>query len=139
MSPDDQFHVGMVTDDVASTMTLLAQTLGYEWGPVVTNDVQVRLPDGEHVIEMTCVYSRTEPRIELVGSVPGTHWVPADAGAHHLGYWSDDVAGDSAALSALGFVEEADAGRWSYLRHPSGLRIELVDRAMAASMAVLWT
>lgn len=88
---------------------------------------------------MTCVYSKTEPRLEIIESVPGTHWLPADGSVHHIGYWSDDVAGDSARLADLGYVEEANAGRWSYYRHPSGLRLELIDRTLAGPMAALWT
>lgn len=41
--------------------------------------------------------------VEIIQSVPGTLWKPvAGSGIHHLGYWSDDVAADSAELAADG-------------------------------------
>lgn len=95
MDPRDQFHLGIVTDDVDVAMALLSDSLAYEWGPVITSQVVVRL--------------------------------------------SDVVAGDSARLADLGYVEEAGAGRWSYYRHPSGLRLELIDRTLAGPMAALCT
>jgi hypothetical protein len=96
-------------------------------------------PQGECTLELTCVYSKTEPPLEIIESVPGTHWLPGDVSVHHIGYWSDGVAGDSARLADLSYVEEANAGRWSYYRHPSGLRLELIDRTLAGPMAALWT
>jgi len=54
------------------------------------------LPDGEATLDLVFTYSKTEPRVEVIQSMPGTLWVPAeDSGIHHLGYWSDDVAADA--------------------------------------------
>ena len=40
---------------------------------------------------MKMAYSKSEPRLEIIQSIPGTVWEPADSGVHHIGYWSDDV------------------------------------------------
>ena len=57
-------------------------------------------------------YSIQDPhRIELVQAIPGTLWeVPRPGGAHHLGYWSDDVPAMSAALAARGLPLAARVG-----------------------------
>lgn len=61
-------------------------------------------------------------------------WQPSNSGVHHLGYWSDDVAADSAALVAQGYEMEITGPgpdgvpMWAYHRHPTGPRIELVTR-----------
>ena len=53
-------------------------------------------PDGEITILMKMVYSGADPRLELLQTVAGTVWTPADSGVHHIGYWSDDVESDLA-------------------------------------------
>jgi hypothetical protein len=69
----------------------------------------------------------------------------AGSGIHHLGYWSDDVAADSAALEEAGYAHEGSgvgldgSPAWSYHRSPTGPRIELVSRALEPFMATMWT
>ena len=55
------------------------------------------------------------------------------SGIHHLGFWSDDVAGDGTELKAQGYCEEASGldddsnVLWSFHRNDEGgARIELV-------------
>ena len=82
------------------------------------------------------VYSIDGPHLELIQEVPGTIWAaPKDGAAHHLGYWSDDLAATAAALEAVGFTCEArPAGdqltAFAYYLSPTGLRIEIVDRTL---------
>ena len=88
-----------------------------------------------------------EPRLEILQTVPGTVWVPADSGVHHLGYWSDDVESDLAALEANGMRYEVKSYNpdgsgtllWAYCKGPAGPRIELVSRAMAPFIEHWWS
>jgi hypothetical protein len=69
---------------------------------------------------------------------------------HHLGYWSDDVAADSAVLAVLavlaerGYALEATGVQpdgvpyWAYHRGASGPRIELVSRTVQAGLEQYW-
>jgi hypothetical protein len=146
LSPGDQFHLGIVTADPQGTMVALTEALGYQWGAWVGSVMTVALPGGAKEVELTCVFSVTEPRLELVRAVPDTLWEPvAGAGIHHLGYWSDDVAGDVAALTEHGWEVEAtrpfpDGGLFfAFLAGAKGFRIELVNRRIQPSMQVCWT
>jgi hypothetical protein len=141
----DQFHVGIVVDDLHAALTQLGELFGYEWCGMFDGPVPVTLPTGPIEIPLKFVYSRTAPRVEVIQSIPGTLWVPASgSGIHHLGYWSDDVARDAAALQRRGFAAEATGTRpdgtavWAYHRSPTGPRIELVDRQLQSGMEQMW-
>lgn len=144
MRAADQFHVGMVVPDLGRAQAGLSDLLGYEWTVGMTSEVAVRYPDGPGSVTLSLVYSVTEPRVELVQEIPGTLWVPADSGVHHLGYWSDDVAADSAELLAAGYRHEVSGldgdGRpyWAYHRSGAGPRIELVSSALRPVLTALW-
>jgi hypothetical protein len=140
---EDQFHVGIVAEDLQATTDALAAALGYEWGPEVGSTTEVTLPGGPLVVELRCVFSVSVPRLEIVRSIPGTLWESA-AGLHHIGYWSDDVAADVAELTSHGYVEEASRlgpdGRpyFTFCRSSNGFRIELVTRAAQAQLRQCW-
>jgi hypothetical protein len=139
-----QFHVGIVVDDLDAALSELSELFAYEWCPQLAVETQVRLPEGHIMLDLRFAYSATLPRVELVRSVPGTPWVPADSGLHHVGYWSDDVAGDGARLVARGYAEEAAGVRpdgvavWSYHRSARGPRIELVSRELQSGLEGYW-
>jgi hypothetical protein len=64
---------------------------------------------------------------------------------HHVGYWSDDIDGDVAALEKAGVLLEGRGfwrdGRgpvWAYVTPPNGSRIELVDKQAKPSMEQWW-
>lgn len=145
MRAADQFHVGLVVDDLDTALDELTALFGYEWGDEVDVPTRVLLPDGEATVAFRFRYSRSTPRLEVIQSRPGTLWTPAPgSGIHHLGYWSDDVAADGARLERAGYAREV-AGvdgegtpRWAYHRHPGRPRIELVSRTLAPLMAALW-
>jgi catechol 2,3-dioxygenase-like lactoylglutathione lyase family enzyme len=133
MRPEDQFHVGIVVDDLDATLARLSDLFGYEWCDEMAAPTPVSFPTGDAVVEFRFRYSRNAPRLEIIQSIPGTLWTPVDgSGIHHLGYWSDDVARDSAALDDRGVPREAAGTRpdgavsWAYHRAASGPRIELV-------------
>lgn len=144
MKASDQFHFGIVVDDLESTLDQLTELFGYEWCAEIGGPTTVAFPDGEAEVNLRFVYSATSPRVEVIRAVPGTPWVPAASGVHHLGYWSDDVAADSADLVRAGYVTEAVGKRpdgtpyWTYNRSPEGLLVELVSRAIQPSLEQYW-
>ncbi|WP_245567930.1 VOC family protein [Nocardia jiangxiensis] len=146
LDPGDQFHIGIVAADFEATVARLTEVLGYEWGPEVGGAVAVDLPGGNVAeLDLRCAYSITVPRLEVVRSVAGTLWDPAgEAGVHHIGYWSADVAADAAALAERGYLVEASRPGpqgglfFAFLRSAEGFRVELVDRAAESSLAQCW-
>lgn len=140
----DQFHLGVVTDDLEDTRARLSRAFGYEWGPEVGGVNIVNLADGEAELDFRCTFSTSVPRLELVRSIPGTLWQPATGGIHHIGFWSDDVTAESAELAAAGYVLEASRAlpdgspSFTYQRSPDGFRVELVNRLMEPGMSQCW-
>jgi hypothetical protein len=144
---EDQFHTGIVVDDVEGAQALLAGVADYEWPDPITVDQVVRMADGrERTVGIHMVYSRTAPRLELVRSVPGTPFTPAaGSGIHHLGYWADDVGATLGALVERGWsfemggvVSGEDLG-WAYCTNPAGFRVELVDGSLRAPLEQWWS
>ncbi|WP_081438253.1 VOC family protein [Pseudofrankia asymbiotica] len=148
LRPEDQFHAGVIVEDFEGTLKRLTELFGFEWCDELVNDVAVRIitPDGpvDTTITTRFSYSVNEPRLEVIRPIPGTVWVPADSGVHHLGYWSDDVPADSAALAAQGMpLEVAGIGPdgqpyWAYHRGADGPRIELVSRSIKPGLEQYW-
>jgi hypothetical protein len=141
MTAADQFHIGIVVDDPASAMSDLTALFGYEWCDQLGGPVAVSLPSGDTTIQLQAWYSKSEPRLEIVQSIPGTVWTPAaGSGVHHLGYWVDDVAAGSAELERRGYAVEAVGRRpdgvpyWAYHRSPAGPRVELVSRKLRPTL-----
>jgi hypothetical protein len=137
--------VGVVVDDFEAALDDLSHLFGHRWCPPLSVSTPVLLPEGEISLDLVFTYSSTTPRVEVIQSIPGTLWTPAaGSGIHHLGYWSDDVAADAAHLSERGYVAEATGVRpdgaavWAYHRNPSGPRIELVSRDIAAGLQGYW-
>ncbi|MFF2846327.1 VOC family protein [Streptomyces sp. NPDC058001] len=145
MKATDQFHVGVVVDDFEATSDELAEVFGYTWCEEIGGPTAVTLPTGDTVLDFRSTYSMSTPRLEIIQSIPGTVWTPAaGSGVHHLGYWSDDVAAESAALARRGHTVEAIGRRpdgtpyWAYHRAGSGPRIELVTRALQPNLEQYW-
>jgi Glyoxalase/Bleomycin resistance protein/Dioxygenase superfamily len=145
MKTADQFHVGVVVDDLDATLADLTALFGYRWCPKLEVSTPVLLPDGEATLDLVFTYSTAAPRVEVIQSMPGTLWMPAPtSGIHHLGYWSDDVGADAAALAERGYAAEATGVRpdgtaiWAYHRSASGPRIELVSRDIAEGLQQYW-
>jgi catechol 2,3-dioxygenase-like lactoylglutathione lyase family enzyme len=144
MRAEDQFHLGLVAEDFEATLAEFSAAFGYEWCAETGGAVPLTLPTGNAVLDISCAYSRTLPRLEIIRRVPGTLWEPvAGGGVHHVGYWSDDVAADAAELTRQGFVTEASrAGSggapFAFLRGPSGLLVELVGRVARPGLENYW-
>ncbi|WP_019926598.1 VOC family protein [Nocardia sp. BMG111209] len=147
MKPENLYHTGIVVDDLRATMDWFGAVAGYAWTDVVEVDQLVETSAGEVTVPMTMAYSGADPRLELLQSVPGTLWTPADSGVHHLGYWSDDIESDLAMLVAGGMDLEAKSYNpgdpasllWAYAKGPAGPRIELVSREMEPFIAYWWS
>lgn len=145
MKATDQFHIGIVVDDLEAALEELGGLFGYTWCPVFAIETPVVLPDGEMMLDLRFAYSTTEPRVEIIRAVSGTPWVPAEgSGIHHAGYWSEDMAVDGRRLEAHGYAEEArgvlpdGTPIWAYHRSPTGPRIELVSRQLQAGLEQYW-
>ena len=142
----DLYHTGIVVADVEAAKTEFSALLGITWGIGGHHDMPILCPDGPRTVPFEMCYSSEGPhRLELVAPIPGTLWanITAPGGAHHIGYWCDDIAGScSRVRSTRGAV--GSAGRARRLeedpfiavlhRLPSGLYVELVDRAARAVM-----
>jgi hypothetical protein len=141
---EDLYHTGIVVADMADAQKELSDVLGVTWGPQGKLEAPVLLEDGPREMTFEYAYTAEGPHhLELVTVIPGTLWSLSPPGhAHHTGYWCDDVAGVSAALSAKGLpllakvgTDQADAPAMVvYHRGRSGLYIELVDRIYRESL-----
>ncbi len=144
MRVEDQYHVGIVVEDYEGTLERLTALFGYRFGEEIRFPVPVRLASGETATwESAFCYSLDAPHLEIVRAQPGTVWVPADSGLHHVGYWSDDVAADAARLEARGYELEVegvgpDGPMFTYHRHPDGPRVELVHRMAEPMFEQYW-
>jgi hypothetical protein len=146
MKAENLYHTGIVVDDLEATMAWLAKVAGYTWTDIVTANQEAVTLDGDVTIPMKMVYSGADPRLELLQTVPGTVWTPADSGVHHIGYWSDDVETDLATMESSGMAVEvksynpdgSGALLWAYAKGPTGPRIELVSRNMQPFVAYWW-
>ena len=145
MRGEDQFHVGVVVDDLDAALEDMTELFGYRWCPTLAVETPVVQPTNEFLLDLRFTYSRTVPRVEMIQSVPGTLWTPAEgSGVHHVGYWSDDVEADGRRLVERGYAEEArgvgpgGAAVWTYHRSAAGPRIELVSREIQSGLEGYW-
>lgn len=146
MRAEDQFHVGVVVEDFEAALAGLSSLFGYQWCDELGGPTQVQLPTGAALLNFRCAYSRTSPRLEIVARIPGTLWEPAaGSGIHHVGYWSDDVAADSAELERRGYQAEATRDGpdgvpfFAFYRSATGFRVELVSRIAQPGLERSWS
>ena len=138
------FHVGIVVPDLPAGMEQLTAEIGVQWGPVV--DMQAaELRDGEgqdRTLPLRICYSVDTPHLELIEEVPGSVWECNEhSNLHHLGFWTDAMAGESGRLSGMGcpLLLAGRAGsvapsQFAYHRSRLGLRLEVVDTALRQVM-----
>lgn len=136
MIPADHYHTGLIVDDVDAAAARLTALAGYEWTTPLAYTLSVATDQGDIEMPFRFVYSVQAPHLELIQAVPGTIWsVPPAQAAHHLGYWVDDISAAAAQLESAGYRLEArpsgeTMSTFAYYIDPSGLRIEIVDRAL---------
>ncbi|MFZ9863518.1 MAG: VOC family protein [Ilumatobacteraceae bacterium] len=134
------YHQGIRVPNLEQAMTEMGSALGITWCEPQTREQNVWLPgEGEKQIPLRFTYSAQGPQhIELLEGAPGSIWDGrANPGLHHVGVWSDDVAGESKALVDRGWKilmaqapPEKNYGAFTYVQPPSGLIVELVWSAI---------
>lgn len=132
----DLYHTGIVVPDIEVWKSRMTEVAGYRWTETLSARLPVRLADGDRTLNLRYTYSLDAPHIELVEEIPGTPWTATEhLATHHLGYFCDDLTTTSKRLSESGFALEACAvidgapSVFAYHLAPSGVRIEIVDRA----------
>jgi hypothetical protein len=139
----DLYHTGVVVPDLEAAMARLSAVTGVGWTRVLEGTMTIRLADGDRSMDLRYAYTLEAPYTEYVQAVPGTPWEPSASGAaHHLGYFCDDLAATSAALEERGFAREAcgvvddEIAVFAFHRDPSGVRLEILERARIPDFAV---
>ncbi|MDR3665075.1 MAG: VOC family protein [Mycobacterium sp.] len=136
LSPADWYHVGLIVPDLNQAITEMTAAGGYTWTKPVEATLAVTTTGGDIDMPFRFVYSIEAPHLELIQAVPGTIWsTPKDGAAHHLGYWVDDLPAAAVKLEAAGYRCEArpagpQLSAFAYYLSPTGVRIEIVDRAL---------
>ena len=143
------YHVGIVVPDIAAAQAALTEAIGVMWGPVLRLDAtDYRDGSGRDLVLPTAMcYSVEQPCLELIEELPGSVWVRNEhSNLHHIGFWSDDLTGDSTALNGAGCPLQL-CGRsgdhapvsFAYHRNDLGVRIEIVDTTMRDAMGFLFS
>ncbi len=151
LNNQDLFHVGVRVPDLAAAMKELGDSLGITWAEARDNPAQTLWsPErGLEEIHLRYTYSAEGPvHTELLEGPPGTFWDGSRrAGAHHYGYWTDDVGAETDRLRSSGWTlvgaqRDPDGGDgyglFTYLRPSTGLIVELVDRAVLPHFEQWW-
>lgn len=133
------FHVGIRVTDIRAAMDEIGKQAGVTWASVRDKPMAVWVPCCGHAeLQLALTYSVEGPvHLELLQGPRGSVWDGHDIpGAHHFGYWSDDVGADTEALLSDGWTLEMAAaapedgyGRFTYVRSPSGYLLEPVTVA----------
>jgi Glyoxalase/Bleomycin resistance protein/Dioxygenase superfamily len=136
LRPEDCYHTGIVVPDLDAAMSRLSALAGYRWTAPLTYTLPFRMSTGTRELTSTFVYSLESPHLELIQHVADSPWAAIGA-IHHLGYFTDDLAGSARQLEANGFTLEAtadtsppDLALFAYYVDELGTRIEIVDRAL---------
>ena len=142
------FHIGVRVPDLHAAMAEIGSERALTWASVEDRSMRVWLPGEGHVeLRLALTYSVDGPvHIELLEGPPASIWDGRDSpGAHHFGYWSDDVAGETEQLLREGWTLELAAdspdegyGRFTYVRARSGFLVEPVSIASKARFERWW-
>jgi catechol 2,3-dioxygenase-like lactoylglutathione lyase family enzyme len=135
------FHTGYIVEDLVEGMDELGTLLRVRWAKAVERRVDVRTSDGVRPVALRFTYTADDSstRVELIERIEGTLWdlSTGPGRLHHLGFWAEDLQGESDRLASLGapLVLTRDTGdggvfAFAYHRAPSGALIELVDATM---------
>jgi len=142
------FHSGFVVDDLHAAMAAWAR-LGVAWAEPIRSSGCWRAGDEVRTISMGVVYStKTDHHLELIApDDPSFFRFGSPAGAHHVGYFVDDVPQTSLRLRHAGFPvvlsrhadKDDPTPTLAYHRVPGmSFQIELVPVSIRASIE-RWT
>lgn len=145
----DLFHTGILVPDIAAAMDEIGRSHGVTWASVQDRTMDIWLPGaGPASFRLALTYTCEGPvHLELMEGGPGSPWEAAahGAGMHHLGYWVDDVRAETERLVADGWTIELAAappedgyGRFTYLRSPSGILVEPLNRVAKPRFEAWW-
>ncbi len=122
--------------------------MGVRWAVPRDGPQPVWTPEGgSATVTLRFTYSlEGSHHIELVEGPPGSIWHGGDApGAHHVGVWVDDVAGEVGHLTGDGWAlvaaqkrPEEGFGMFAYLAPPNGMVLELVDGRVRPHFEAWW-
>lgn len=130
-------HLGLQVEDLDQACRVLNELFGLTFAePISGWPIHVRLDDGdevEHSEGRFTVSRQGPPYVEVTENVAGSKVWHSDGqpmAFHHLGFWVDDVEGESARLTAAGYPPHAggldEQGRYRYTYHQvEGLRVEM--------------
>jgi len=133
------FHVGYIVADVDDAMAQLSAATGVTWHPPQVFALDINVSGERQAFDVTFTYSKEGPvQLEVAEGPAGTLWDVTDhGGPNHNGYWTDDLAGAVADLTASGFTElysgagdEPGPQGFAMLESLAGIRVELIDEAM---------
>jgi Glyoxalase/Bleomycin resistance protein/Dioxygenase superfamily len=137
MFPRDYFHLGMVVKDFDAAVARLGAQMGLSWSPEIRTVIQMWTRDqGVRQFQVRAVYSVEAPHVEIIRETPGSVMRHVEGRPlHHLGYWTNDLHGESAALEKAGYPRVMYAVHETgqmygvvYHEMPGGLLLELVGR-----------
>jgi hypothetical protein len=134
VNQSEHYHVGIVVPDLIAGRARFAELVGVVWGPIMEWEQEFVDGAGDgRVLPLRACYSTAAPYLELIEELPGTEWECNEySNIHHIGFWSDAVAVDSARWSTagcpltLGASQEGELNV-AYHRDPLGVRLELVS------------
>jgi hypothetical protein len=145
---DRVYHVGIRVPDIDEAMADLGKSMDLTWAKLQQRDQPVWTPStGATTVPLRFTYSCEGPvHWELLEGAPGTIWDGREVpGAHHVGVWSSDVAGDTEALVADGWTVAAGQkspedgyGAFTYVTPRAGLIVELVSDALLPMFDRWW-
>ena len=134
------YHHGVRVPNLEAAMAEIGAAVGVTWCEAQVREQAVWLPGvGDTTVPLRFTYSAQGPQhIELLEGAPGSIWDGREhPGLHHVGVWSDDVAGDTQAMVDQGWTvlmgqrgPEVGYGAFTYVQPPSGLIVELVMSAI---------
>lgn len=135
---ENLYHVGMVVPDIRRAIAEISRQMGVAFEEPWPVTVNVRDERGVGPETLTVTFGRQGPPfLELIEGAGGGVW-SAEGGPrlHHVGVWTEDLAGEVARLEGLGMRREAsgvgpggELNLFAYLIGADGLRVEMVDGA----------
>ncbi|MEU7812196.1 VOC family protein [Pseudonocardia sp. NPDC049154] len=140
------YHTGLIVNDLERAMKQMGGALGLQWAPPKESTTPLLGPDGLVGRHVRFTYSLQGPHfVELLEQIDAGPYVNLTGGRyiHHLGYYTEDLPGASAALEKQGYRRELSGdeedGRitraaFHYNDETPGMWIELVSHEIAAEI-----